>query len=68
MMGFYYLRGQWIHGPQFKYPAFRFAGISEDRIGKHLYLNNNGSPPEIPVRPPRLIAKHQNNPLQVLQA
>jgi radical SAM superfamily enzyme YgiQ (UPF0313 family) len=66
MMGFYYLRGRWIHGPQFKYPAFRFAGISEERIGRHLYLNNNGDAPYVPVRQPRLIAKHQNNPLRIL--
>jgi radical SAM superfamily enzyme YgiQ (UPF0313 family) len=66
MMGFYYMRGRWIHGPQFKYPAFRFAGISEERIGKHLYLNNNGDAPEIPIRQPRLIAKHQHDPFQIL--
>ena len=65
MMGFYYLRGRWIHGPDFKYPAFRFAGVSEERIGRHLYLNNDGAAPEVPSRPPRLIAKHRNDPLPI---
>jgi radical SAM superfamily enzyme YgiQ (UPF0313 family) len=59
MYGFYYTRGRWMHGPQFKYPALRFAGVSEEKISPHLYLkwNANGRP-DGPAREPRLVAKH----------
>lgn len=70
MRSFYYLRGRWIHGPQFKYPAFRFAGIAEDKISPHLYLkwdNSNGKP-DIPPRRPRLIAKHEDTTVEHLNA
>jgi radical SAM superfamily enzyme YgiQ (UPF0313 family) len=68
MYAFYYARGRWIHGPQFKYPAFRFAGMSEEKISPHLYLkwNNNGSTPDIPVRPPRLVPKHADSTVEEL--
>ncbi len=70
MFGFYYLRGRWIHGPQFKYPAMRFAGVPEHKISPHLYLKWDGANgmPEIPARPPRLIAKHQDTTLEQLNA
>jgi len=60
MYAFYYARGRWIHGPQFKYPAFRFAGRSEDKLASHLYLkwNKNGDSVASAVREPRLVAKH----------
>jgi radical SAM superfamily enzyme YgiQ (UPF0313 family) len=82
MFGFYHLRGRWIHGPQFKYPAMRFAGVDEKKISPHLYLKWDGSQPrpEAAPKPPRMIAKHagqtleelntaQNqNPFRILQA
>jgi radical SAM superfamily enzyme YgiQ (UPF0313 family) len=57
---FYYGRGRWLHGTQFKYPLFRFAGMSEERLAPHLYLNwtERGTTPDPPVRTPRLIQKH----------
>ena len=57
---FYYGRGRWLHGTQFKYPLFRFAGMSEERLAPHLYLNwtERGATPDPPVRAPRLIQKH----------
>ncbi|HUQ94545.1 MAG TPA: radical SAM protein [Bryobacteraceae bacterium] len=60
MYGFYYGRGRWVHGPQFKYPALRFAGVAEEKIARHLYLDwsTNGVQKEVPARKPRLIAKH----------
>ena len=67
MYGFYYGRGRWVHGTQFKYPAMRFAGVSEDKLAPHLYLrwNNNDSDP-IPIRKPRLVAKHAHTTTEVL--
>jgi radical SAM superfamily enzyme YgiQ (UPF0313 family) len=69
MRAFYYTRGRWIHGPQFKYPAFRFAGFDEKKISKHLYLkpDANGAG-DHPPRPPRLIAKHADATLAQLNA
>ena len=66
MYGFYHLRGRWIHGPQFKYPAMRFAGVDEKKISPHLYLKLDGSQPraEAPPKPPRLIAKHSDTTLE----
>lgn len=59
MYGFYYARGRWVHGPEFKYPALRFAGVSEDKLAAHLYLKLGAAEPEDrAARPPRLIAKH----------
>jgi hypothetical protein len=67
-LAFYQLRGRWIHGPQFRYPAMRFAGISEDRIGKHLYLKwgKDGDASDAPARKPRLIPKHRGSTLEEL--
>jgi radical SAM superfamily enzyme YgiQ (UPF0313 family) len=67
MFAFYYLRGRWIHGPQFRYPAMRFAGVSEERIGKHLYLKwSQDGPPPPPPKPPRLVSKHRGSTLEEL--
>ena len=68
MRAFYYTRGKWIHGPQFKYPAWRFAGMDEQKISPHLYLKwdrDNGTPEPDPS-PPRLIAKHSETSLEQL--
>jgi hypothetical protein len=67
MYGFYYGRGRWVHGTQFKYPAMRFAGVSEDKLANHLYLrwNSDGSDP-VTARKPRLIAKHAHTTTEVL--
>ncbi len=68
MRAFYYTRGRWLHGPQFKYPAFRFAGFDEKKISPHLYLKWDGSqaPAPPPNGPPRLIAKHAGATLAAL--
>lgn len=68
MFAFYYGRGRWVHGPQFKYPAMRFAGVAEEKLSPHLYLkwNRNGSAPERAARPPRLVAKHAHEGLAIL--
>jgi len=62
---FYHLRGRWVHGKQFKWPAMRFAGVSEKKLSNHLYLNWD-DPCEIPRKQPRLIAKHRRQPLEEL--
>ncbi len=66
MRAFYYLRGRWIHGPQFKYPSLRFAGVSEEKLSPHLYLDwtNDPDAPGIPERKPRLIDKHRDSLLE----
>lgn len=58
---FYYVRGRWIHGPQFKYPALRFAGVPETKLRGHLYLDwsKGDEALPVPVREPRLIDKHR---------
>jgi hypothetical protein len=66
MFAFYYLRGRWVHGPQFRYPAMRFAGIPESRLRNHLYLDLSDSAPPQPARPPRLVAKHRGSTLEEL--
>jgi radical SAM superfamily enzyme YgiQ (UPF0313 family) len=68
MYGFYHLRGRWIHGPQFKYPAMRFAGVPEKKLTPHLYLNwsSNGDAKETPIRVPRLIPKHNGATVEQL--
>jgi hypothetical protein len=60
MYCFYYGRGRWVHGPQFKYPAMRFAGAPEEKLAPHLYLkwNADGDGMNIPARQPRLAARH----------
>lgn len=65
MYCFYYGRGRWVHGPQFKYPAMRFAGVDEAKLAPHLYLDwsPNGHHSEPAPRPPRLIAKHAHQDL-----
>jgi radical SAM superfamily enzyme YgiQ (UPF0313 family) len=65
---FYYSRGRWLHGTQFKYPIFRFAGMSEEKLAGRLYLDwskpegTNGSPP----KQPRLVAKHSDRTITEL--
>jgi len=68
MFSFYYVRGRWAHGPQFKYPAMRFAGVSEEKIGKHLYLDwsRDSGAPESPIGKPRLVSKHQGSTVEDL--
>lgn len=68
MHAFYHLRGRWIHGPQFRYPAMRFAGVPEHKLKPHLYLNwtTNGDGPEQPVREARLVPKHNGTTVDQL--
>ncbi len=68
MYAFYYGRGRWLHGPQFKYPALRFAGVPEEKISKHLYLkwNGNDNASDPPPRKPRLVAKHAGATIEEL--
>ena len=62
---FYHARGRWVHGRQFKWPAMRFAGVPEQKLKKHLYLDwDNDSDP--PIKKPRLIGKHRKTPLEEL--
>jgi radical SAM superfamily enzyme YgiQ (UPF0313 family) len=65
---FYYARGRWVHGPQFKYPAMRFAGVSEKKLAPHLYLqrNRDGDAPELTAGKPRLIPKHAGTTMEQL--
>jgi len=65
---FYYLRGRWVHGPNFRYPAMRFAGVPEERLSGHLYLDwsKHGAARELPARKPRLIAKHRGRSIEEL--
>lgn len=67
MRAFYYLRGRWIHGPQFKYPAWRFAGFPEEKLRPHLYLDFDSQEPDPPIRKPRLVAKHRGSTLEELR-
>ena len=41
---FYQLRGKYIHGEVFKWPAMRFAGVPEETLSKHLHLNWDEEP------------------------
>jgi radical SAM superfamily enzyme YgiQ (UPF0313 family) len=67
MYAFYYLRGRWIHGPQFRYPAMRFAGVSEERLRGHLYLNwSDNGVPGAPPRKPRMVSKHKGSTIEEL--
>jgi radical SAM superfamily enzyme YgiQ (UPF0313 family) len=66
MYAFYYARGRWLHGSQFKYPAMRFAGVSEEKLAPHLYLKWDGRGSEIPVRSPRVVQKHEGMSLESL--
>lgn len=63
---FYYARGKWVHGKQFKWPIMRFAGVDEQKLSKHLYLNMDEDK-DIPIREPKLIAKHRKTPLEELR-
>ncbi len=60
---FYHLRGKYVHGPAFKWPAMRFAGEPEEKLSKHLHLNwdyeSNST-----AYPPRLIPKHRKQTLE----
>ena len=51
---FYHLRGKYVHGPSFKWPAMRFAGESEEKLSQHLHLNWDREPND-KAEPPRLI-------------
>ena len=62
---FYHLRGRRVHGPAFKWPAMRFAGESEEKLQKHLYLNWDHKP-NSKAQPPRLIPKHRKQKLEDL--
>lgn len=68
MYGFYYARGRWVHGPQFKYPAMRFAGASEEKLAPHLYLkwNAEGGRKGIAAHKPKLVAKHAGTTIEEL--
>jgi radical SAM superfamily enzyme YgiQ (UPF0313 family) len=66
MLGFYYARGRWVHGPQFRYPAMRFAGVSEEKLAPHLYLQTGDNTEHNERRQPRLIAKHAGATLDQL--
>ncbi len=63
---FYYLRGKHVHGKVFKWPAMRFAGVSEEKLSQHLYLNWDKEPTQ-QVQPPRLIPKHRKQTLEELR-
>jgi hypothetical protein len=62
---FYQARGRWVHGTQFKWPAMRFADVSEEKLQHHLYLNWDKEN-TLPLRKPRLIAKHRKDSLEQL--
>ena len=68
MYCFYYGRGRWVHGPQFKYPALRFAGAPEEKLARHLYLKWDGSGQENQgaAHKPRLIAKYAHTTIEKL--
>ena len=68
MYCFYYGRGRWVHGPQFKYPALRFAGAPEEKLARHLYLKWDGSGQENhgAAHQPRLIAKYAHTTIEKL--
>lgn len=63
---FYQLRGKYIHGEVFKWPAMRFAGMPEETLSKHLHLNWDKEP-DPATRAPRLIAKHRGQTLEELR-
>ena len=60
---FYHLRGKYVHGPSFKWPAMRFAGESEEKLSQHLHLNWDREPND-KAEPPRLIPKHRRQTLE----
>ena len=62
---FYHLRGRHVHGPEFKWPAMRFAGEPEDTLSQHLHLNWDREPND-KAEPPRLIPKHRKQTLEEL--
>lgn len=62
---FYHLRGKYVHGPAFKWPAMRFAGVPEEKLSEHLHLNWD-LPPNDKAEPPRLIPKHRRDKLDDL--
>ena len=63
---FYYGRGKWVHGDQFKWPAMRFAGLPDEKLNKHLYLDWSKDN-TTPIKQPRLIGKHRKQPLEELR-
>lgn len=63
---FYHLRGKYVHGESFRWPAMRFAGVPEETLSEHLYLNWDKAP-DNQAKPPRLIAKHRKQGLEELR-
>lgn len=63
---FYHMRGKYVHGPAFKWPAMRFAGEPEAKLSKHLHLNWD-APANNKAQPPRLIPKHRKQTLEELR-
>ncbi|MDA1315939.1 MAG: radical SAM protein [Acidobacteria bacterium] len=63
---FYYGRGRWVHGKQFKWPAMRFAGMPEETVSQHLFLNWDKEN-TTPIEQPRLIGKHRKQSLEQLR-
>ena len=63
---FYHLRGKYVHGEAFRWPAMRFAGVPEEKLSQHLYLNWDHAPKNT-AEPPRLIAKHRKQGLEELR-
>lgn len=63
---FYYGRGKWVHGEQFKWPAMRFAGLPDEKLNEHLYLDWSKEN-TVPITPPRLIGKHRKQSLEELR-
>jgi len=62
---FYHLRGKYVHGKAFKWPAMRFAGVPEDTVSQHLYLNWDKDS-EAKPKQPRLVPKHRKTSLEDL--
>jgi len=63
---FYYGRGKWVHGDQFKWPAMRFAGLPDEKLNQHLYLDWSKEN-TTPITQPRLIGKHRKQSLEELR-
>ncbi len=62
---FYHLRGKYLHGADFRWPAMRFAGVpeSDKNMRDNLYLNWDNDP-DPATKQPRLIPKHRKQSLE----